>query len=184
MRDIIIVFRNPDTAGKIKSILMRRGFDVLISCSTGARVLAEADDLGSGIVVCGYQLKDMLYEELAQSLPASFKVLLVASHNSVDETELADNTVFLPLPLKTNDLILSLDEMLDQMRIQKKKERAVKKGRSEEEQKVIDEAKDILMKRNGMTEPEAHRYLQKCAMDSGNNLKESAEMIIMLSKMS
>lgn len=31
-----------------------------------------------------------------------------------------------------------------------------------------------------MTEPEAHRYLQKCAMDSGTKIVETAEMVILL----
>lgn len=34
------------------------------------------------------------------------------------------------------------------------------------------------MARNNMTEEEAHRYLQKCSMDSGNNIVETAEMVL------
>ena len=29
-----------------------------------------------------------------------------------------------------------------------------------------------------MTEEEAHRYLQKCSMDSGNNMLETAQMVL------
>lgn len=34
------------------------------------------------------------------------------------------------------------------------------------------------MSRNGMSEEEAHRYLQKSSMDSGTNMVETAEMIL------
>ena len=34
------------------------------------------------------------------------------------------------------------------------------------------------MARNRMTEEEAHRYLQKCSMDSGNNMAETAGMVL------
>lgn len=34
------------------------------------------------------------------------------------------------------------------------------------------------MDRNGMSEEEAHRYIQKTSMDSGTNMVETAEMII------
>ena len=34
--------------------------------------------------------------------------------------------------------------------------------------------------RNSMTEEEAHRYIQKCSMDSGTNLVETAQMVISL----
>ena len=31
-----------------------------------------------------------------------------------------------------------------------------------------------------MTEADAHRYLQKCSMDSGTNLVETAQMVLTL----
>ena len=49
-----------------------------------------------------------------------------------------------------------------------------------QEQELIDQAKALLMERNGMTEAEAHRYIQKCSMDSGTNLVETAQMVISL----
>ncbi len=45
---------------------------------------------------------------------------------------------------------------------------------------LIDRAKALLMERNGMTEEEAHRYIQKCSMDSGTNIVETAQMVISL----
>lgn len=46
--------------------------------------------------------------------------------------------------------------------------------------KVITAAKELLMERNQMTEDEAHHYIQKLSMDSGNNIVETAEMILEL----
>ena len=34
------------------------------------------------------------------------------------------------------------------------------------------------MYRNHMSEEEAHRYLQKCSMESGTNMVETAEMVL------
>ena len=34
------------------------------------------------------------------------------------------------------------------------------------------------MSRNNMTEEEAYRYLQKCSMDSGTGLTETAQMAL------
>ena len=34
------------------------------------------------------------------------------------------------------------------------------------------------MARNHMTEEEAHRYIQKCSMDSGTNMAETAERVL------
>lgn len=45
---------------------------------------------------------------------------------------------------------------------------------------MIAKAKELLMDRNNMTETEAHRYIQKCSMDNGTNLVETARMVISL----
>ena len=45
---------------------------------------------------------------------------------------------------------------------------------------LILKAKALLMERNTMTEPEAYRYIQKCSMDNGTSLTETAQMIISL----
>lgn len=45
---------------------------------------------------------------------------------------------------------------------------------------IVAQAKNLLMERNNMTEEEAHRYIQKCSMDSGTNLIETAQMVMSL----
>ena len=94
-----------------------------------------------------------------------------------------DKIVYLPTPLKKSDLFSTLELMLEGVTRSRKKakEKAKREGRSDEDKKIINQAKEILMDRHHMTEPEAHRYLQKCAMDSGTNLRETAEMVISLS---
>lgn len=52
------------------------------------------------------------------------------------------------------------------------------KKRTEREKKIISDAKNLLMERNHLSEEEAHKYIQKLSMDSGNNLVETAEMIL------
>ena len=37
---------------------------------------------------------------------------------------------------------------------------------------------EMMAERNGMAEEEAHRYIQKCSMDSGTTLVETAEMVL------
>ena len=48
----------------------------------------------------------------------------------------------------------------------------------ERKQKVIRQAKQFLMQHQGMTEPEAHRFLQKQAMNLRVSKKSIAESII------
>ncbi|KJS82055.1 MAG: hypothetical protein JM58_15880 [Peptococcaceae bacterium BICA1-8] len=46
------------------------------------------------------------------------------------------------------------------------------------EKKKITQAKEILINRKGMTEPDAHRYLQRKSMDTGTPIKTIAQKVI------
>ena len=61
MVNIIVVFRKLDDAKNIRRVLQRHGFTVTACCSTGVQAIGLFDDLKNGIVICGYQLMDMLY---------------------------------------------------------------------------------------------------------------------------
>ena len=60
------------------------------------------------------------------------------------------------------------------------KEKQKPKVRSWKEQNYISNAKMMLMQRNHLSEDEAYRYIQKSSMDSGTNMVETAQMLLML----
>jgi response regulator NasT len=151
-------------------------------CTSGAQALAAADQLGAGVVVCGYRYPDMMYDELYENLPRSFEMLLVASARVLGPG-VAEGIVTVEMPLKVHDLINSLEMVAGSLQQRRKKRHAQPAQRSDHDKSVIREAKELLMERNHMTEEEAHRYLQKTSMDSGTNLVETAEMIFALMKM-
>ena len=109
------------------------------------------------------------------------QMLLAASPRILEECQSRD-IVFLELPLKVHDLVNTLEMMSGSILRQRKKRKAMHRRRSEEEKKMIDKAKKLLMERNHLTEEEAHRYIQKCSMDSGNTLVETAQMVFSLMK--
>ena len=181
MVSIVVVFPRLENARNIRNLLTRSGYDVAGVCSTGAQVLQIADRLEGGIVVCGYKFQDMVYTQLRECLPPSFEMLLVASPHILAACE-GSNVVGLELPIRISDLVNTLEMMTGNMLRRRKKEKAKPRQRSKEEQRIIDGAKRLLMERNHMTEEEAHRYIQKCSMDSGNTLVEAAKMIFVLMK--
>ena len=70
-------------------------------------------------------------------------------------------------------------EMLCERYIRKpRKKQQLPPKRSEADKKLLDRAKGLLMERNGMSEPEAFRYIQKNSMDYGRKITESAQMIL------
>ncbi len=179
--NIIVAFAKSTDAQNFKSILSRGGYDNVQAYTSGVQALSAMQDLGSGVIVCGYRLSDMLYSELLQDLPGYFKMLLVSSSANAPSDNSNDNLVYLATPLKKDDLYATLDIMLEGVTLSRKKAKEKRLHRSEADKKTIESAKALLMERHHITEPEAHKYLQKCAMDSGTSLLETAEMVISIS---
>ena len=177
MTSIIVVFPKIEDAKNIKNLLTRSGFHVLIACTTGAQALQQIDHLDGGIVVCGYKMADMIYSQWQEYMPPQFEMLLVASQNLWSECS-SSNLVCLAMPIKVHELVNTLEMMVQAQERRRKKAKQKGKSRTPEEQALIIEAKRLLMERNNMTEEDAHRYIQKCSMDSGTNMVETAQMVL------
>lgn len=181
MTNIIVALPKQEDARGIKNILVRNGFQVTGVCTTGAQAISQADGLNDGIIICSFKLADMIYSELYDCMPHGFEMLLMASSRLLSECG-GNGIVCLSMPLKVNDLISTVGMMCDGIERRRRKARTKPRERSAEEEADIKLAKELLMARNHMTEEEAHRYLQKCSMDSGTNIAETARMALSVLK--
>ncbi|MBQ2801148.1 MAG: response regulator [Lachnospiraceae bacterium] len=177
MTSVIVVFPKIEDAKNIKNLLARSGFHVLLACTTGAQALQQMNHLDGGVVVCGYKMADMIYSQLRDYMPPQFEMLLVASQNLWSECS-SSELVCLAMPIKVHELVNTLGMMVQAQERRRKKAKQKGNLRSPEEQAIILEAKRLLMERNNMTEEDAHRYIQKCSMDSGTNMVETAQMVL------
>ena len=87
MNNIIVAFPKQETAQNLKKILLQNGFHVDAVCSTGSQALQSANELGGGIVICGYRFVDMMYTELHEYLPDQFEMLLVAPARTTNDLD-------------------------------------------------------------------------------------------------
>lgn len=175
MSVIVVVLPDLDNAKKIKRILQQYGFQNVFACCTASLALQTVNENDCGLVISGYHLKDMYYTELAGSLPSGFELLLIGSASVVENA--ASGILSLTMPVKAYDLVNTVQMILGMAERRQKKK---KKPRSEKEQNYIRNAKLLLMERNHLSEEEAHRYIQKCSMDNGTNMVETAQMILLL----
>lgn len=177
MINIIVVLPKQEDARSIRNLLMKNGFQVNGICITGSQALSRLDELNAGLVICSYRLSDMMYSELHACLPKGFEMLLLASRDVLRECA-GNDIMCLAMPFKVFDLINTVDMMCQAIERRRRKERQKPRERNTGEEALIAEAKALLMNRNHMSEAEAHRYLQKCSMDSGTNLVETAQMVL------
>lgn len=175
MSGIIVTMPKYDDANKIGDIIRRSEiWEEPIICTRGAETLQMVSDRDIGLVICTKKLSDMGYEELSNYLPASANMILLTQDASL--VPFSSNIVRLLMPFRSGDLINTINMLISPGSIRVKK----KPKRSDQDKKVIDQAKQILMVRNGMSEPEAFRYIQKTSMDTGRSMVESAQMILMM----
>lgn len=182
MTGVIIVLPKAEDAKSIKGLLSRSGITVSGVCTTGSSAIARADNLGGGIIVSGYRLPDMICTELRENLPPGFELLVLASRHVIESGLIDRDVVCLSMPLRAHDLVETVDMMIQAMERARRRRREKPRERNREQQALIWEAKEVLMDRNHMSEEEAHKYMQRCSMDSGTNLVETAQMVLSMMK--
>jgi response regulator NasT len=127
-----------------------------------------------GVVICGYKLHDWTVEELMDDLPPATSVLCIASQSQLELCE-SEDIFCLPAPVSKGDLMASV-RMVIQM--SHRLEKFARPRRNEEEKELIEQAKEVLMSRHGMTEEQAHRLIQKRSMDNGTKMSQTARLVL------
>ena len=174
MEKIVVAFENENNRKRICDILEANGIQVKVSCRSGSEAIRAIRKMSGGIVISGYKLSEMTAADLAYDLNGIAMVLAIAPQQQL-ELCVNENMFKLPTPFSRGDLVSSI-RMLLQM--QEKHYRAVPPRRSEKDTADINKAKELLMNKNGMTEEEAHRFIQRKSMDTGAKAAETARLII------
>lgn len=176
MTNIMIAFPTATDGEKIRAILQRRGYDIAAVCSSGSAALQSMQQLGEGIVISAYRFRDMTGSQLAQTMPSDFEMIMVASQSKLAEDAPPQSVSTLAMPLSVAALTQLLEELTSRQRPRSRKPGGAA-GRRKVDNEEINAVKQILMERRGITEPEAHRYLQKTSMDNGSSLLETARRL-------
>lgn len=114
--------------------------------------------------------------------PSGPIVLLTGTTDSETVTKAREAGVhhYLMKPFKEEQLKISLDLAIHQfIEMSNLHDEIAKLKETLETRKLVDRAKAALIK-SGMSEPDAHRRIQKLAMDKRKNLKEVAEAILIM----
>lgn len=171
MSRLIIAFESDDIARRVSEMFASASIAVRSVCHTGAEVLRMVEYMGSGVVVCGIKLADMTAEQLFDDLEGKACMLLVAKP---EQMELCENPrIFrLPLPVNRYDLSASV-RMLEQL--EEMNRSYGNKGKPETE--AIERAKLLLETKRGLTENQAHHYLQRLSMSTGRKIADVARSV-------
>ncbi len=174
MDKVIIAFESDKNCARVRDILESSQTAECIVCRSGAEVKRQVQKLHITTVVCGFKLTDCVAESLFGDLPDQCAMLIMANQDQLEMC--GDENIFqLPTPASKGDMIASVRMLLQ---FGHRMEKFIKPQRNEEEQTVINQAKAVLIGRNGMTEEQAHRFLQKRSMDTGSKMIQTAQLVL------
>lgn len=175
--NIIVAFPKLEMAKKIRGILVRSGYSSIIACTNGAQILNQVRHMDYGIVILPMRLTDLHYREVLENLPPGFKTIVLARKSDWEAAD-NENVIALSMPMTVHDLTSTVNMVAYSVEKIRRRNRNKPRQRSEEEKKMINQAKSVLMDRNNMSENDAHRYLQKTSMENGCSMTETAQMIL------
>lgn len=182
MISIIVAFPNLDDANKIKNLLYKNGFDVFGICTSGAMAIQMAENLERALIICGCKFFDMTCLEIKKNLSVNSRILVLASKR-VWELYGGDDLMFLEMPVKSYELVNTIEMIMRAKERARKKLKNKQNIRSSADNEIIMKAKIMLMEKNNLSEEEAYRYIQKNSMDSGNNMTDTAAMLLSIMDM-
>jgi response regulator NasT len=192
MRGIILAFPDITTAARIRDALLRHGIAVRGIARDGAAALRLAllED-GGGLVISSPALSDVTAQTLFSNLTDDFDMLILTTGiESASGHDPRDGMYVISLPVISEDLAFYVRALLETRQFPRlgapgtmnlpmpKEIFAVKPVRTSEEKHRIETAKMLLMRKERMSEAEAHRYLQKESMTKGINMAALAEQIL------
>jgi AmiR/NasT family two-component response regulator len=168
----------------LKEMLEEEGFEVVAEVADGASAVRLTRELGPDLVILDIKMPVMdgiqAAEEIAGERLAAILILTAFSQRDlVEKARRAGAMAYLVKPFQKHDLLPAVEIAAGRFREMTGLESQVDdlQGRLEA-RKVVEKAKGVLQDRQGMTEAEAFRWIQRQAMQRRLTMKAVAEQIL------
>lgn len=172
MERIVLAFSSDTAAEKIKVMLESTGFDVDSTvCHNGAELLRRVSECDEVLIIMGYKLPDMVADEVAENIHDGCRLMSIVKPEHIQDIY-SEEIFVIPVPINRRRLIASINVFLGNVPQEKRNKR------DSTENKTIERAKLYLMEEYHMTEPQAHRFIQRRSMNTGARLIDTAHSIL------
>lgn len=185
MKSALVVDDEPLIRQQVSRVLADYGFDSLYEAADGSQAVAMAAVHKPLLTVMDVSMPVMDGISAADKMnrdPSGAIVLLTGNTDSETVARAQDAGVhhYLIKPFQEEQLIITVDLAIHQfIQLSNLHDEVAALKESIETRKLVDQAKSLLIKQ-GMKEPEAHRKIQKLAMDKRTSLKAVAEAILLM----
>lgn len=170
MPRIILASGSQASRTQLSRLLASSGLEVFRSCASGGELRRALNASEDGVVVLAGGVPDCLPDELAADFGESFQFLMIGRPEALAGCE-APNVFKLAYPC-AGSAVLGAVEMLTQLHAMRLPRRA------NEARALVERAKALLMRSEGITEPEAHRRMQLYAMRHNMKMTDYAAILL------
>ncbi|MCG8922247.1 MULTISPECIES: ANTAR domain-containing response regulator [Lentzea] len=165
-------------------MLREEGYDVAGEAADGEEAIKLATELDPDLVILDVKMPKVDGIEAAQHIAGNriAPVVILTAFSQRDLVERARDAgamAYLVKPFAKRDLVPAIELAMSRFNELAALEQEVA-GLTErlETRKVVERAKGILMSKQGLSEPEAFRWVQRTAMDRRTTMKAVAEAVI------
>lgn len=184
MRSVLIYDAEPIIRASVKNRLKELGFDLICECRDGNSAVSAACETLPDIAILDVAMpsKDGLSaaREIRQKL--KIPVILLMSFCDTDTLNRAKKigiTTVIAKPFRGQDLLPALEMAFAHAEeVELLKENVEELKMTIESQEIIDKAKEVLLRSQGLSESVAYRKIQKLAMDKQKSMRQIAEAIL------
>lgn len=181
---ILIVCSKPELIKELRTLMLQQGYSAAEYSLSANEARRKLDFFEPELILVNAPLQDELGIDLVLDIAdkTDAGIIILAKHEHLEEMQYKLEKVgalILPKPINKTTL-LQTARFAAQSR---KSLRGLKQEKDDLEKrindrKIIEKAKWILVDKMNMTEPQAHRYIQKRAMDTRISQIKVAEEII------
>ncbi|WP_112272730.1 ANTAR domain-containing response regulator [Lentzea terrae] len=165
-------------------MLREEGYDVAGEAADGEEAIKLATELNPDLVILDVKMPKVDGIEAAQHIAGNriAPVVILTAFSQRDLVERARDAgamAYLVKPFAKRDLVPAIELAISRFNELAALEQEVA-GLTErlETRKIVERAKGILMTKQGLSEPEAFRWVQRTAMDRRTTMKAVAEAVI------
>jgi AmiR/NasT family two-component response regulator len=168
----------------LAEMLRDEGYDIVGEAGDGQEAVELAEALEPDLVIMDVKMprRDGIdaASEIASKRIAPIVILTAFSQRElVEKARDAGAMAYLVKPFNVNDLIPAIEVAISRFsEIHALEEEVATLSDRLETRKLVERAKGLLQANQGMTEPEAFKWIQRAAMDRRTTMKRVAEVVL------